>query len=832
MLIEILVQKFNTYFEQNPDHDTILWFDPKREWEGLLPHLRSRLPLLIYQGSLLHLRYRLVERPPGQRYVVYLPFESLQRTRRGAAEYVRPFIYTSKVFDDSIETVLRDQGVELPEGYGKMRDIRPHLPALAVASIGKGRAFWKGLDTLEAVLARLFPDFEERLMRLLAFPERTMKSLEDQDRTTAFFTLLESEFGAVSPDQIAEGEWAASLPFIRKWADRFTATLCLVETFVASGKPADFPFRQALPEPVYWDRCRDFLHKWQRDEMFKDAFARRARAVDGQYNLAGWVKELPEPPMANGFLNVERANWERMRERLDALDDKAEAVDFCRARRGTIRERAKGFWAREGALPGLAALARMTEVVIGADDALTELPRCETAHALIERYTETWWQIDRAYRRFRDAVNQGVGQLDAARKWTQRIYREFLETVNTRFGEALMENGDWPQEGLSLGAGELWERAQAKGQGRRALILVDALRYELGQDLTQRLQPSPQATTSLVLSPLPSVTALGMAALLPGWSELEVNYAGGKWRIAAPDFDGNIAERKHRLAWLGKQLGSVALFDLDEWLTTPLDDVPRDKDWIVITSTEIDAVGEGAGAVAWHTADALLDRLEQAVRRLLALNCAEIHIASDHGFLLRENVRESDKFTVDVPDERLLKRSERYLLLRSADLPPTDLPALPVSGSSNLVAVFPRGIGCFFTPGAYDFMHGGVSLQELVTARVTVRQSVEERPVSVALELVPRAEIRNAIFKIRLIPQGVDLLSRARRVEIDVAHDGERVSQRWEAVVNRDVVEKSLRLSSQMGLNEGDAIAVRVWDADTGELLAQQPAVVQVDLDW
>jgi hypothetical protein len=209
-------------------------------------------------------------------------------------------------------------------------------------------------------------------------------------------------------------------------------------------------------------------------------------------------------------------------------------------------------------------------------------------------------------------------------------------------------------------------------------------------------------------------------------------------------------------------------------------------------------------------------------------------------------VRESDKVVVDVPDERLLKRSERYLLLRGSDLPPTDLPALPVSGSADpstspttlgrsghgLVAVFPRGIGCFFTPGAYDFMHGGISLQELVTARVTVRQSVEERPVSVALELVPGAEIRNAIFKIRLIPQGVDLLSRARRVEIDVAYDGERVSQTWEAVVNRDVVEKSLRLSPQMGLDEGDAIAVRVWDADTGELLAQQPAVVQVDLDW
>jgi hypothetical protein len=325
-----------------------------------------------------------------------------------------------------------------------------------------------------------------------------------------------------------------------------------------------------------------------------------------------------------------------------------------------------------------------------------------------------------------------------------------------------------------------------------------------------------------------------MAALLPGWADFEVDYADGGWLITAPGFEGNIADKVDRLEWLEQQLESVAFYDLEEWLATPLDSVTKGTEWIVISSTEIDAVGEGAGHVTWHTTEALLRRLEQAVRRLLVLNCAEIHVVSDHGFLLRESIRESDKVTVDVSDKQLLKRSERYLLLRGPDSPGGDLPSLPVSGSSenDLMAVFPRGIGCFFSPGTYDFMHGGISLQELVTARVTVRQSVAERPVSVALELDAGPEIRNAIFKVRLVPQGADLLSRARRVEIDIAHDGKRVSEVWKAVVHRDEVEKSLRLSPQMGVAEGDAIAVRVWDADTGELLAQQSALVQVDLDW
>jgi hypothetical protein len=824
MLVGIVTERLNTYFERSSDNDTILWFDAKGEWERLLPYLKPHLPLLVYEGSLLQLRYQLVERSPHDQAVVYLPFEKLELTRRGEAEYMRPFIYTAKVFEDSIEAVLRDEGVELPESLVKMREIRPHLPALAVASVGKGRAFWKGLDNLEAVLARLFPDFEDRLMRLLASPEPTARQFENQGQREAFFTLLESKFGVESPDAGAEHEWA----------NRFTATLCLVETFVASDEPTDFPFKQALPDPVHWDRCRDFLRKWQRDEMLNEAFARRARAVDDQYNLASWVKSLPQPPTAGGFLNVDRAIWDRTRQQLDDISDKAEAIAFCRARQDAFRQRAKGFWAREGSLPGWAALKLMAEVAIGADDALDAVSGYETASSLIERYTEEWWRVDRAYRHFRDQVSRGVGQLDAAHKWTRRIYQNFLETVNAHFVELVQWEGRWPPDDAVLGVFDLWERAFTGGHGRRALILVDALRYELGQELTERLQPSPQATPSTAFSPLPSITGLGMAALLPGWSEFEVDYADNDWLITAPGFEGNIAEKSDRLKWLEHRLESVAFYDLEEWLATPLDSVTRGTEWIVISSAEIDAVGEGAGPVTWHTTNALLRRLEQAVRRLLVLNCAEIHIVSDHGFLLRETIRESDKVTVDVPDKRLLKRSERYLLLLGPDLPAIDLPSLSVSGSSesNLIAVFPRGIGCFFSPGTYDFMHGGISLQELVAARVTVRQSVAERPVSVALELDAGPEIRNAIFKVRLAPQGADLLSRARRVEIDIAHEGERISEVWEAVVHRDAVEKSLRLSPQMGVGEGDAVVVRVWDADTGELLAQQPAVVQVDLDW
>ena len=818
MLIQTIVDEFNTYFEQNPDHDTILWFDPQREWERLLPYLQPHLPLLVFEGSQLHLRYQLVNRSPGQRFVVYLPFKPIKSAaERGEAEYMRPFVYTSKIFDATIEAVLRDQSIALPDAPGAMRPIRPLLPALAVASVGKGRAFWEGIVNLETALARLIPDFEDLLLRLLAFPARTMAELEAPKTAGPFFDLLATQFGVDLPQ---EGEEEG-------WADRFTATLCLVDVYLAADQPAGFPFQSVLPDPVHWDRCRNFLRKWQRDEMFKDAFTRRARAVDGQYSLAGWVKGLPHPPATSAFLNVERAVWEGIRAELDSIADKPQVVAFCRSQRETFQRRAQGFWAREGSLAGWAALDRMAEVVIGADETLAELPRYPTVQALIGRYTQTWWQVDCAYRRFRAELDRGVGHLDSALKWTQRIYQDFLEAVNDRFVKALTQEDRWPPDGMALGAGDLWEGSLTGSKGRRAIVFVDALRYELGQELVERLQPGPQATPDAALCPLPSVTALGMAALLPGWPDFRVDYAGGKWVITAPGFEGNVAVKDQRLTWLGQHLANVTIFGLNQWLSTPLTDVAKDVTWIVVTSTEIDAVGEGAGTVAWHTLDALLDRLEQAVRRLLALGCAEVHVVSDHGFLLRENIRESDKVAMDV--EGVLKKAERYLVGRG--LPPTDLPAMPVSGSDDLIAWFPRGVGCFVTPGPYDFMHGGISLQELVTAHVMVLQSVTERPVSVSLELTTGPEIRNAIFKIRLVPRGVDLWTRARQVKVDIARERKRVSREWKAVVERDVVEMSLRLDPDSGLAVGDGIAIRVWDAVTGEALAQQPATVYVDLD-
>ena len=237
--------------------------------------------------------------------------------------------------------------------------------------------------------------------------------------------------------------------------------------------------------------------------------------------------------------------------------------------------------------------------------------------------------------------------------------------------------------------------------------------------------------------------------------------------------------------------------------------------------------------MALHTFDALLDRLEHGIRRLMAAGCTEIAIVSDHGFLLRETIREADKVKAREPG--LLKKNARYAVGPNAAYPDAGadwaaLPHFPVHGS-DLTAWFPRGVGCFLTPGPYNYMHGGIALQEVVVPIIQIRQTALERPIGVSLELPAGAELRNAIFKVHLIPTGGDLLSTARMVEVDIVKQGQRVSRVWDAQVERDIVEKSLMLEIVYGLQFGDTVEIRARDAVTGELLDSQVAVVKVDLD-
>jgi len=827
MLIQALTDHFQSYFNRAKHHDTILWFDASEEYAALLDHLTD-VPLWRYEGSLLKLRYRLIMRSPGQRTVVYLPL------RQEEAEVLQPFFTTSLIFRERLYRFLRRQGLDFPDDPQVAHELRALLPRLAARSIGKGREFWEyNLANLERARETLLGNFDDALLRFLAQPHTTLTGLKREKLDGLFFAQLESAYGLAAVPEDAPDEVA------RRLAAQLILTCVYIQAEVNlrehGSELEDFPYPVRLAEPLYRDRCWNFVTRWQNDRTYKQAYTRLADELQVRYDLTRWAVGLPHDvglTLRDTFANVQEALWTHVEKTLESLESKNEWRTWLQTHDGLIATRADDFWAREGRDPGWRLLDLVRDLLTAIHGMRYQLDRWARPSEMLHDYAKSGYCIDQDYRRLREALDTSSRSHDRLRDCCARSYRDILRRMNDRFCTLLEAEGQWPSEALPA-QDAFWVQTMGElKMGRKmAMMFVDALRYELGQELWQALESEnvgDQRQLTARLAAIPTVTPIGMAALLPGGDRRQVAY-GDDWEVTIEDplrglRSGNLKDKDARRQWLERHLDDVAFYNLEELLNTPANQIPEVAAYIVFDTT-LDAVGETASKLAWNAFGMLLQSVKKGVHKLLALGVNEVHVVADHGFLLLDEVGEHEKVSVgDVP---ALAKKSRYVV--GQHLGRTDQLRFPVPGSRDLVAWFPRGIGCFRTPGPYNYVHGGLSLQELLVPHLWVVQQVMGRPVGVRAEL-PQV-IRNAQFKVRLEPVFTDLFDQPCQVRLSLEKAGEPVVPSLSCVVGPGgPVTVDVFLPMGCGLEPGDRVRWVLRDAVTEEMLAEQEAVSQVDL--
>jgi hypothetical protein len=816
MLYRALVDEFQRYFAQAAHHDTVLWFDPDGEYAGLLDHLVS-VPLWRYEGSLLRIRYRLNQRAPGERAVVYLPMTEED------ADLLRPFFATSLCFKDRLYRFLRHQGLDFPDDPKAAHLMRELLPQLAIRSVGKGRQFWEyNLANLERAINTLLGEFDGTLLRFLDRPAEELASLCADQFDGLFFAQLAGAYGVQATASDEPGQVAREL----------TAQLALVRAYEEAGRPADFPYSARLPQPHQFDRCARFLERWQNDARYAPTYVRLATEVGRAYNLDNWLEALPiEQALSLGptLPDAETALWERVLRTLAGLESEPEWRDRLAAQRAALQERAQGFWVRQGQDPGWNVLVQAADLLTLAHEMRGELPRIARPAAMLQRYAGHWWRLDAAYRTFRQALASSPGGLDPVRDRCARAYGDALRAVNERFSTLLAAEGQWPPSDALPAQDRFWAEGvgPADKSQRIAVLFVDALRYELGQELLAQLEADRAGDTRALaarLAAIPTVTQLGMAALLPDGHQRRVTH-DGEWHVKIRD-SGDLAAKAARIEWLATCLPgrTTAAYNLNDLLSTPVDRIER-ADCTFVFDTTLDAVGENASELAWDAFEPLVRSVKQGVHKLLELGVETIHVVTDHGFLLLQEVAEHDKVT--VRHVSATARKSRYLV--GTQLGSTEQLEFPVPCSDGLEAWFPCGIGCFRTPGQYNYVHGGLSLQELVVPQLAVRQRQLGRPVGVRVELPD--VIRQGQIKLTLEPIAETLVDQPRRVSLALEKGGEPVAPPFEAtVLPTGPASLDVWLPQGCGLEMGDRVEWVLRDLLTGEVLKRQEAVSQVDL--
>lgn len=803
-----LEDEFGQWYRLSPVNDIILWYDPNEEWSDILDQLSSSINLIEYDGSLLKVRYELEKRPLDQLTVAYLPLNEED------TDYLLPFQFTSKIFNDSLYDFLLNYEVALPRSGQSRRDMAAMLPLLARESIGKGIAFWQEVTTPTKAREKLVQDFRGSLGRFLDAPTATWRSLQSDGQAAHFLEMINKELGFSQPLTDAE-----------EYAYKLFVHLCLIDLYTQTSGPDDFPLENLLPTSTRFSECCSVFRSFRYDSRYQVRFVGYALQMEQEYpRLVAWAQEHASAMDDPALPAVAETTWEKTAAAIAQWESFDEAVADIKSHEKQIQQAADNFWSRQGQTPGWSVLHQVGQLIASIQEVLNELPQMKDVATIIEAYVRRWWQVDAAYRQAKMALQVPFTGNDVLAGWCDRYYERFLSESNQRWTAKLDEHGTWDFAGIIAAQDSFWSTAVQTNE-RQAIFLVDGLRFELGMAVQAVLPSNLETTATPLISGLPSTTPLGMSALMPEAEKRTIGWKGKDWLITVPNFDGNLAKKDQRDKWLQSGVPRVQILTLDT-LLKPDAALDEKAQTVIITSGDIDTIGENATSLDPAVLDVLVDKVGRGIRQVLRSGFSSAHVVADHGFLLLNKIADHGK--AELPKLDWLVKRPRYAI--GEELPATEHLRFSIPSSENLNGWFPHSVICFKAFGKYNYVHGGPSLQEVIIPHLTVRPSQLARPVGVSIDCVD--ETHTAIIKVTLqpLPQALISLEREVRLALEKA-DGTVISESTEIISVDNPVVKNLMVKPSDNVPFGAIVTVAVYDARTQETLAQHSIRFSVSLD-
>ncbi len=472
---------------------------------------------------------------------------------------------------------------------------------------------------------------------------------------------------------------------------------------------------------------------------------------------------------------------------------------------------------------------RAVEAIAGLNAALeTRPPATEALASVVDWYSSTGWAVDSAYRRMefvRVSTGADLYGLDDAFGLSRQRYEQWLDEVLRRTADAISSDAD-----VSDQQQRRIHHEEVRGRASTAYVLVDALRYELGQDLATRLgRLNAAVDVRAALAAAPTITPVGMAAITPGANERFDVELGSDSRLAV-NVDGQavrtVSDRVKRFEKAHGKVADVPLDKLAQYTSRELKKRIEGAALVVVRSTEIDADGESDQlAASWGSFDATLNVLQTAVARLLHAGIRRVVLTADHGFLAVRQVGEELK--VDKPSTGTGELHRRAWIgtggTATDSTVKVPLSDFGIGGGLDIIA--PRGLGVFVAGGGLQFFHGGLSPQELVVPVITVVSDEPTAEPKYEIELsVAGGRITTGIVAVTIQMTG-DLFTRESGVRVVLSQDGNRIAR----VVGGDgfdpstdtidaAVDKSQVITLQISENitAGSVAILEVLDASTG----------------
>ena len=647
----------------------VLWTDPERLWESVLPELQAMLPELFLLGSytpekrtgpalwLRCIEARVVDGAPpiGTIPIFYLSGVSREKLRaaedcpqelaalvelqyRGAMWlHVNGKEWTPYAFLISKHGGLDLDAAKDQATLDALAGALPSLFAEPVASLQGRRLdaeFFNGL---------VAPDTTGLLLRWLSDPE-TFKQRLSAAEWKAFCQQCKTEAGY---DPVKDGPLKAASLLAGKENHWSKAWRRFAEA------PANYPgivewLRRAAPKDLGW---------FNSSEVWPSINEREERML--QQALESLV-DLPQNEAIRQVTELEKQHAERRAHPWQKL----------------------GLSPLATALAPLAQLAELCETAPGAP----------TPEAYADTYAADGWRVDAAALATMAAC--GSPEYHGALLGTLRaVYLPWLESTARHLQQLISANG----QSVSRRAKPI------EAVAGRLVVFADGLRMDVAQQLAAQLAAAGmESTLEWEWSAIPSVTATAKPAASPIADAVQ----GGD---ASDEFATRLASTgqlltQDRFANALKERGW-------QFLSADQTGNPSGSAW-----TEAGALDKRGHTEGWKLArgvEAEVRELLSRIRSLLNAGWVEVVVVTDHGWLLMPGGLPKVELKAFLTETRW----SRCAALK-ADAQ-TDALAFKWHWNPAVMMASPPGAGSF--RAGIEYSHGGVSLQEMVTPVLHVK---------------------------------------------------------------------------------------------------------------
>ncbi|MDK6927467.1 BREX-1 system phosphatase PglZ type A [Actinotignum sp. GS-2025a] len=408
-----------------------------------------------------------------------------------------------------------------------------------------------------------------------------------------------------------------------------------------------------------------------------------------------------------------------------------------------VQARKTGFWFDEYKenYTAISAASQLLALIAAGDFT------ADSFDTALAKYQDTWFKIDQLYRQFhRSARVASVGgAITGLRDEVDNYYvNRYLFELGMQWQKHVDSADRWQSKELSFQKDfyEKYVRALTKNGAKKAVIIIsDALRYEIAEELGSRIRQEDGYTAELtaMLGVLPSYTQLGMAALLPNH---ELSYSTDAKTVLVDDqrSDGTINRAKILNTVNGTAIQAEDVFRMK---TGELRELHKQHQFIYVYHNRIDKAGDDK--VSEHTVfeetEATIDELAMLVTKLTSGNATNFFVTADHGFLYQYKPLDDSGFLSNDPHgDNLLVKNRRFVIghgLKEDDSF-KKLTASQIGVQGDLEFLIPKSIHRLRRKGSGElYVHGGASLQEIVVPVLAINKKRASDTREVEVKILP-----------------------------------------------------------------------------------------------